>query len=94
VRMRRRKPWVLARRRLLGWNVRLLTGKSLPHRRTWTGQRPRPHTSTAVTSGHERTAGRSPTSPRYGGSRGRSNEAPHEADWVVDNELIDDWQRH
>jgi hypothetical protein len=23
--MRRRKPWVLARRRLLGWNVRLLT---------------------------------------------------------------------
>lgn len=25
VRMRRRNPWVLARRRLLGWNVRLLT---------------------------------------------------------------------
>ena len=25
VRMRRRKPWVLARRRLFGWNVRLLT---------------------------------------------------------------------
>ena len=25
VRMRRRKPWVLARRRLLGWKVRLLT---------------------------------------------------------------------
>jgi hypothetical protein len=25
VRMRRRKPCVLARRRLLGWNVRLLT---------------------------------------------------------------------
>ena len=27
VRMRRRKPWVLARRRLLGWNVRLLIGR-------------------------------------------------------------------
>ena len=25
VRMRSRKPWVLARRRLLGWKVRLLT---------------------------------------------------------------------
>jgi hypothetical protein len=25
VRMRRRKPWVFARRRLFGWNVRLLT---------------------------------------------------------------------
>jgi hypothetical protein len=29
VRMRRRKPCFLARRRLFGWNVRLLTG--LPH---------------------------------------------------------------
>src|SRR5689334_913903 len=29
VRMRRRKPLVLARRRLLGWNVRLLTEISL-----------------------------------------------------------------
>src|SRR5215813_14552488 len=28
VRMRSRKPWVLARRRLFGWNVRLLTGDS------------------------------------------------------------------
>jgi hypothetical protein len=28
VRMRSRKPWVLARRRLLGWNVRLLTRSS------------------------------------------------------------------
>ena len=27
VRIRRRKPWVRLRRRLLGWNVRLLTGK-------------------------------------------------------------------
>jgi hypothetical protein len=26
VRMRSRNPWVRARRRLLGWNVRLLTG--------------------------------------------------------------------
>lgn len=25
VRMRRRKPWVFARRRLFGWKVRLLT---------------------------------------------------------------------
>ena len=30
VRIRRRKPWVRLRRRLLGWNVRLLTGE-LPH---------------------------------------------------------------
>ena len=28
VRIRRRKPWVLCRRRLFGWNVRLLTGSS------------------------------------------------------------------
>jgi hypothetical protein len=26
VRMRSRKPWVFARRRLFGWKVRLLTG--------------------------------------------------------------------
>src|SRR5579875_194983 len=26
VRMRSRKPWTFARRRLFGWNVRLLTG--------------------------------------------------------------------
>jgi hypothetical protein len=30
VRIRRRKPWVRLRRRLLGWKVRLLTGE-LPH---------------------------------------------------------------
>jgi hypothetical protein len=30
VRIRRRKPWVRLRRRLLGWNVRLLTGKLPP----------------------------------------------------------------
>src|SRR5262249_51946605 len=30
VRMRSRKPWVFARRRLFGWNVRLLTVESLP----------------------------------------------------------------
>jgi hypothetical protein len=33
VRMRRRKPWVRLRRRLLGWNVRLLT-EELPHLRS------------------------------------------------------------
>jgi len=33
VRIRRRKPWVRLRRRLLGWKVRLLTGK-LPHLRS------------------------------------------------------------
>ena len=33
VRIRRRKPWVRLRRRLLGWNVRLLTGK-LPNLRS------------------------------------------------------------
>jgi len=33
VRIRRRKPWVRLRRRLLGWNVRLVTGK-LPHLRS------------------------------------------------------------
>jgi hypothetical protein len=30
VRIRSRKPWVFARRRLFGWNVRLLTGQRLP----------------------------------------------------------------
>jgi hypothetical protein len=29
VRMRSRKPWVLARRRLFGWKVRLLTSNSV-----------------------------------------------------------------
>lgn len=29
VRMRRRKPWVFARRRLFGWNVRLVTSHSI-----------------------------------------------------------------
>ncbi len=33
VRIRRRKPWVRLRRRLLGWNVRLLT-EELPHLRS------------------------------------------------------------
>jgi hypothetical protein len=33
VRIRRRKPWVRLRRRLLGWNVRLVTGK-LPNLRS------------------------------------------------------------
>src|SRR6185436_20785708 len=33
VRIRRRNPWVRLRRRLLGWNVRLLTGK-LPNLRS------------------------------------------------------------
>jgi hypothetical protein len=33
VRMRRRKPWVLARRRLFGWKVRLLTSVL----RNWSG---------------------------------------------------------
>lgn len=33
VRIRRRKPWVLARRRLFGWNVRLLTRVSVALRR-------------------------------------------------------------
>jgi len=31
VRMRRRNPWVLARRRLFGWKVRLLTSSPLLH---------------------------------------------------------------
>ena len=40
VRMRRRKPWVFARRRLFGWYVRLLTsGLRLRLRR---GSRPAP----------------------------------------------------
>ena len=33
VRIRRRKPWVLCRRRLFGWNVRLLTDSL--HSRGW-----------------------------------------------------------
>jgi len=31
VRIRSRKPWVFARRRLLGWNVRLLTSELQGH---------------------------------------------------------------
>src|SRR4051794_16428616 len=38
VRIRSRKPWVLDRRRLFGWNVRLLTRYS--HYTTSTGARP------------------------------------------------------
>jgi len=43
VRMRRRKPWVLARRRLFGWKVRLLTlisvtGRTRVVRRCWRGR--------------------------------------------------------
>jgi hypothetical protein len=40
--MRRRKPWVFARRRLLGWNVRLLT-RGLPagSDRAWHREVPR-----------------------------------------------------
>ena len=43
VRMRRRKPWVLARRRLFGWKVRLLTlisvtGRTRVVRECWRGR--------------------------------------------------------
>src|SRR5215207_4736041 len=62
VRIRSRKPWVLDRRRLFGWNVRLLTRYShyttsavRPHR--WAGTRgatdgdvPRPTTRKLVTA--------------------------------------------
>src|SRR5215207_10100661 len=34
VRIRRRTPWVRLRRRLLGWNVRLVTGELPPFRGT------------------------------------------------------------
>ncbi|GAA3622271.1 hypothetical protein GCM10022236_25800 [Microlunatus ginsengisoli] len=40
MRIRRRKPWVRLRRRLLGWKVRLLTGK-LRNRRSMALQRGR-----------------------------------------------------
>jgi hypothetical protein len=41
VRIRRRKPWVFARRRLFGWKVRLLT-VSLHHIRSWPASRDDP----------------------------------------------------
>jgi hypothetical protein len=58
VRIRRRKPWVRLRRRLLGWNVRLLTGK-LPNLRSG-------HNSGTVLTRHASQAGRAGGSGRYG----------------------------
>ena len=59
VRIRSRKPWVLDRRRLFGWNVRLLTRYS---HYTTSAVRPRPETGTrGVPAG---TAGAAPRDPR------------------------------
>jgi hypothetical protein len=58
VRIRRRKPWVRLRRRLLGWNVRLLTGK-LPNLQSG-------HNSGTVLTRHASQAGRAGGSGRYG----------------------------
>jgi len=58
VRIRRRKPWVRLRRRLLGWNVRLVTGK-LPHLRS-------AQQSGTVLTRHASLAGRAGGSGRYG----------------------------
>jgi hypothetical protein len=58
VRIRRRKPWVRLRRRLLGWNVRLLTGKL-------TNLRSGRQSGTVLTR-HASQAGRAGGSGRYG----------------------------
>ena len=85
VRMRSRKPWVFARRRLFGWNVRLLTENST---RGWPGpgaERGRLHTTVVANIGggsiaavrRTRTranhAGRCQASTRYGSARHRVN---------------------
>ena len=66
VRMRRRKPWVLARRRLFGWKVRLLTLISVTGGPGWSAsaggrslRRPQSETRERVTGMRKR-----PTRPR------------------------------
>ena len=57
VRIRSRKPWVLARRRLFGWKVRLLT-VSLHHIKSGVGDRARPWTpADSVVSASSRNVG-------------------------------------
>ena len=63
VRIRRRKPWVLARRRLLGWKVRLLT--TTPVRQRGRMYRVRGRTPSASAS-----RGRTPPDARAGPSTG------------------------
>ena len=68
VRMRRRKPWVLARRRLFGWKVRLLT-EELQTRS------PRGSRATLTKDDERHGRPRRTARPRYGGVRAGSNPA-------------------
>lgn len=67
VRIRRRKPWVLARRRLLGWNVRLLT-RGLPDRRACGARHAYAHRLSVVSSPD----GRRSTGPTRTARRGQA----------------------
>src|SRR3954452_7387339 len=73
VRMRRRKPWVLARRRLFGWNVRLLT-EELQTRRL-RARAPGPEALRGGGTGRRThaDAARRAALIRYGRPNGRSN---------------------
>ena len=86
VRIRRRKPWVFARRRLFGWNVRLVTSLS-----NYFGEAHRPGTSGAglllrltTRCAHRAPARRAGTTqepsttaaPRYAGHRGSVKRVP------------------
>lgn len=82
VRIRRRKPCFLCRRRLFGWNVRLLTGMTpvrvsrshcrQTHRwiRRWYGSCRSTEKRSPHRAQHE-TAGSTPTDPRYAAACGR-----------------------
>lgn len=82
VRIRSRKPWVLCRRRLCGWKVRLLTSRSETDRRQqWTSYwstRPADESAAARTTlacrcpQRARLVGAGRTPSRYGTSQSRS----------------------
>lgn len=96
VRIRRRNPWVLCRRRLFGWKVRLLTGslRDLRLKRSTTARRPTVTCSSLFTGAPACAGGR--TAPRYarGSERvkrpGRlgANPAPALSRRAVDNWLL------
>lgn len=67
VRIRRRNPWVLARRRLLGWNVRLLT-RGLPDRMACGARHAYAHRLSVVST----LDGRRPTGPTRTTRRGQA----------------------
>src|SRR5207245_1390143 len=81
VRMRNRKPWVFARRRLFGWKVRLLTEvlqTSCATAQRWEGhagatlEGPAPTVRAARAAGQTRAcASRAPSSTRHADADGR-----------------------